>query len=199
MSDAETGSAPGAPLVVCCALDTGRVWDDPSDLRGEILPSERLVLHALEVARAEGPVTWDGDARRLRDRIATANAQIVRTYSLLSQETRVRRRPSPALEWLLDNSHIVDQQLREIDEDLPFGYLKKLPRFSRGGMRGYPRIYGLCLDFLRHTDARLDTDLLAEYVLSYQREHPLGIGELWAIPILLRFGLILITGGIASK
>ena len=55
VSDAETGSAPGAPLVVCCALDTGRVWDDPSDLRGEILPSERLVLHALEVARAEGP------------------------------------------------------------------------------------------------------------------------------------------------
>jgi cyclic beta-1,2-glucan synthetase len=106
---------------------------------------------------------------------------------------------SPAEEWLLDNSHVVENQLREIEEDLPAGYLRKLSRLAAGPMAGYPRVYALCLDYLRHTDARIERHTLVPYVLAYQAVAPLTIGELWAVPIMLRIGLVLSVGGIAAS
>ena len=91
---------------------------------------------------------------------------------MLARDVRAVREPSPAEEWLLDNSHVVEDQIREIEEDLPRGYLVKLPRLTRGPMRGYPRVYGLCLDYLRHTDARVDPELLIAYVRAYQSVQP---------------------------
>ena len=98
--------------------------------------------------------------------------------------------PVPAEEWLLDNVHVVRDQLREITEDLPQGYLVKLPRLRASPWAGYPRVYVLALDFIAHTDSRLDPENLLQYILSYQEHAPLTIGELWAIPIMLRLGLV---------
>ena len=67
---------------------------------------------------------------------------------------------TPAEEWLLDNSHVIDDQLREIEEDLPRGYLIKLPRLTSGPLAGYPRVYALALDFISHTDCRIDLESL---------------------------------------
>ncbi|HVU00704.1 MAG TPA: glucoamylase family protein [Polyangiaceae bacterium] len=183
----------------CVGLESDAEWDDPATLRGELLSPERLALHAIELARTEGPVSLSGDPERFRRRIVAARERITRTYDALAKDPRARRRPSPALEWLLDNSHIVGDQLREIEEDLPAGYRQKLPRLDEGRMRGYPRVYRLCLDYLRHTDARLDPETLADYVRSYQTEKRLAIGELWAIPILLRLGLVFTTGAISTS
>ena len=47
---------------------------------------------------------------------------------LLSVQVRRAGGGTVAEEWLLDNSHVIDDQLREIEEDLPSGYLAKLPR-----------------------------------------------------------------------
>jgi cyclic beta-1,2-glucan synthetase len=66
-------------------------------------------------------------------------------------------------------------------------------------MAGHPRVYALCLDYLRHTDARLDLNSLADYVQSYQSLEPLTIGELWAVPIMLRLGLLLTVGSLAAS
>src|SRR5262249_40411215 len=110
-----------------------------------------------------------------------------------------RRDHTPAEEWLLDNSHVVEDQLREIEEDLPSGYLVELPRLPSGPMAGYPRVYGLCLDYLRHTDGRVGLDTLVRYVLAYQQETSWTIGELWAVPIMLRLGLVLIVGALAAS
>ena len=65
-------------------------------------------------------------------------------------------------------------------------------------MAGYPCVYGLALDYLRHTDARIDLETLTHYVTGYQTVRTLTIGELWAVPIMLRLGLILRVGALAA-
>lgn len=183
----------------CPGCSTDKIWDDISSLRGEILPTERLLEHAADVARAHGPPSSRIGTRPLRQRFAAAQARIREAYEILARDVKNKREPSPAEEWLLDNSHVVEEQIREIREDLPWGYLIELPRIDEGVMRGFPRVYGLCLDYLRHSDARVDLATLVPYVLSYQSVRPLKIGELWAIPIMLRLGLILTVGGLAES
>jgi hypothetical protein len=97
---------------------------------------------------------------------------------------------TPAEEWLLDNFHLVAVQLREIAEDLPIGYLRQLPVLPDGKQAGLPRVYALALDFVAQTDARLDSETLRRYIEAYEDVAPLAIGELWAVPIMLRLCLL---------
>jgi cyclic beta-1,2-glucan synthetase len=184
---------------LCPGLKSSESWDRPEALRGELYTEERLAEHAIELARAHGQPSMRATAGPLRQRFAQAKARVRQAYEILARNERGRRDPSPAEEWLLDNSHVVDDQIREIHEDLPWGYLVQLPRLSSGAMRGYPRVYGLCIDYLRHTDAHLDLSTLAAYVRAYQSVSDLTIGELWAVPIMLRLGLILTVGALASS
>jgi cellobiose phosphorylase len=183
----------------CPGLQDDAAWDAADSLRGEIHTAERLSEHAAEVARAHGPPSTSYTQGPLRNRFAEARRRIAEAYDVLSRTLERSLPPSPAEEWLLDNAYVVEDQLREIKEDLPRGYLVELPRLSHGSMRGYPRAYGLCLDYLRHTDGRVDLPALASYVLAYQTVHPLTIGELWAIPIMLRLGLVLAVGALAAS
>jgi len=182
----------------CPGLDAERLWDEPPFLRGEILSAERLVEHAVDVARAQGEPTRRGAPRLLWQRYVTARKGLREAYEILKRDYQNQREPSPAEEWLLDKSHVVEEQFREIEEDLPRGYLRELPRLAAGAMRGCPAVYGLCLDYLRHTDGRVDLGTLSRYVLAYQSVRVLTIGELWAVPIMLRLGLLLGVSAIAA-
>ena len=194
-----SGSHSDSQRAVCPGLSAVVAWDAVSALRGELYPSEHLISHAAEIARTHGKPVLRSTPGPLRKRFARARAQLHAEYATLARTAKNKRDPSPAEEWLLDNSHVVEEQLREIQEDLPWGYLVQLPRIARGDMAGYPRVYGLCLDYLRHTDARVDLNLLAEYVVAYQSVATMTIGELWAVPIMLRLGLTLIVGALAGS
>ena len=85
---------------------------------------------------------------------------------------------------------LVEEQLREIREDLPRGYYYELPKLAGGPLEGYPRIYALALALIAHTDSRLETETLRRFVGAYQRVAPLTIGELWAVAITLRLALV---------
>ena len=193
-----SGSHSDSQRAVCPGLSDVVAWDAVSALRGELYPSEHLINHAAEIARTHGRPVLRSTPGPLRKRFTRARTQLHAAYATLARTSKNKRDPSPAEEWLLDNSHVVEEQLREIQEDLPWGYLVQLPRIARGVMAGYPRVYGLCLDYLRHSDARVDLNLLAEYVVAYQRVSTMTIGELWAVPIMLRLGLTLIVGALAG-
>jgi cyclic beta-1,2-glucan synthetase len=97
---------------------------------------------------------------------------------------------TPAAEWLVDNFHIIDEQLREIKDDLPAGYYRKLPKLASGHLHGYPRVFGVAWAFVAHTDSRFEPEALRRFVAAYQRVQPLTIGELWAVAITLRVVLV---------
>jgi cyclic beta-1,2-glucan synthetase len=69
-------------------------------------------------------------------------------------------RGTPAAEWLVDNYHLVEEQIREVRDDLPPGYYRQLPKLAGGPFAGYPRVLGIAWAFVAHTDSRFDPELL---------------------------------------
>src|SRR5262249_5298546 len=96
----------------------------------------------------------------------------------------------PDAEWLLDNFHIIEETLREVRQDLPRGYYRKLPKLADGPLAGLPRVYALSAELIAHTDSALDETNITRFVQAYQEVVPLTTGELWAVPIMLRLGLL---------
>ncbi|PYM78724.1 MAG: glycosyl transferase, partial [Candidatus Rokuibacteriota bacterium] len=119
------------------------------------------------------------------------NGRVLRAaYRAIGRSIREERTITPAAEWLVDNFHVVEEQLREIRDDLPAGFYRELPKLADGPHRGYPRVYGLAWAFVAHTDSRLDPETLRRFVNAYQRVQPLTIGELWAVAITIRIVLV---------
>ncbi len=51
-------------------------------------------------------------------------------------------------------------------------------------------MYGIALELIAHVDGRVDADNVGPFIHAYQSVTPLALGELWAVPIMLRLGLI---------
>ena len=122
----------------------------------------------------------------IRPRVADNGRVLVETYRVLAQAIKDERTISPAAEWLVDNFSVVDEQLREIRDDLPADYYRELPKLAGGHLDGYPRVLGLTWAYIAHTDSLFDPESLRRMVHAYQEVEPLTIGELWAIAISLR-------------
>ena len=97
---------------------------------------------------------------------------------------------SPADESLLDNFYLIEEQIRTARRHLPKNYSKELPRLRTGPSMGFPRVYDIALELISHVDGRISAESLTSIVAAYQTVTPLTLGELWAIPIMLRLALI---------
>ena len=98
---------------------------------------------------------------------------------------------SYAAEWLLDNFYAVEQALRQVAEDLPLHYYQQLPKLGApAALIGYPRVYAIARAFLAFEEYQFDLERFVRFVLAYQQQNPLTMGEGWALPILLRFVLL---------
>ncbi|HSM23479.1 MAG TPA: hypothetical protein VK856_01285, partial [Anaerolineaceae bacterium] len=93
-------------------------------------------------------------------------------------------------EWVLDNYYIIRQALLQIKEDLPSNFYKQLPRLTSGPLKGYPRIYAITRSMLTFQHFLIDPIELQKILIQYQKHVSLTMGELWAFPIFLRYGLI---------
>ena len=123
---------------------------------------------------------------RLRDN----ERVLLDAYRSIAKAAGEGRAITPAAEWLLDNYHLVEEQIREIRADLPPGYYRQLPKLADGPFAGYPRVFGIAWAFVAHTDSRFDPEMLRRFVRAYQEVQPLTIGELWAVAITLRIVLV---------
>src|SRR5512132_1587016 len=159
-------------------------------IRAELFSSERLEQHAESLAAAQRVTTTPRKGRRLLPRVLDNGRVLLESYRRIAQAIREERAITPAAEWLVDNYHVVDDQLREIRDDLPSGFYRELPKLAEGHLEGYPRVYGLAWAFVAHTDSRFDPETLRRFVRAYQRVQPLTIGELWAVAITLRVVLV---------
>src|ERR1700690_1646593 len=97
---------------------------------------------------------------------------------------------SRAREWMLDNFYIVEQTFHQIQQDLPQSYFDQLPKLRETSLKGYPRIYALGWEWVRYNQCQVDIAQTAIFVQDYQQITPLTIGELWALPTMLRVGIL---------
>ncbi|MBI3069012.1 MAG: glycosyl transferase, partial [Betaproteobacteria bacterium] len=128
--------------------------------------------------------------RSLAVRLRDNESVLLQAYRAIANAVGEGGAITPAAEWLLDNYHLVEEQVREIRDDLPRGYYRQLPKLAAGPFAGYPRILGVAWAFVAHTDSRFDPEMLRRFVRAYQRVQPLTIGELWAVAITLRIVLV---------
>src|ERR1700733_12248439 len=165
-------------------------WDNEELVRAELFGSERLEQHAASLAAAQG-VTQRRSARRsLGARLKQNESVLLAAYRAIGAAVGEGRPITPAAEWLLDNYHLVEEQIREIRQDLPPGFYRQLPKLAAGPFVGYPRVFGLAWGYIAHSDSRFDPDSLRLFVRAYQNVQPLSIGELWALAITLRIVLV---------
>jgi cyclic beta-1,2-glucan synthetase len=49
-------------------------------------------------------------------------------YGQLAAAIRAKKSVSPAAEWFVDNFHIVEDQIRQVRQDLPRNFYRELPK-----------------------------------------------------------------------
>ena len=164
---------------------------DPDELiLSELFSIERLEQHAESLAAAQPVTARARTGRPLAARLRENGRVLLAAYRTIGEAIREERAITPAAEWLVDNFHVVEEQIREIQDDLPKGFYRQLPKLADGPLEGYPRVFGLAWAFVAHTDSLFDPETLCRFVRAYQRVQPLTIGELWAVAITLRIVLV---------
>lgn len=165
-------------------------WDSDAIIREELFSIHRLEEHAASLARSQ-PVTAKPLARRSLDaRLRENEAVLLAAYRAIAVAVSKAGNITPAAEWLLDNYHLIEEQIRKIHSDLPPRFYRQLPKLADGPFRGYPRVFGMAWACIAHSDSRFDVETLRRFVRAYQLVQPLTIGELWALAITLRIVLV---------
>nr|MCU0789986.1 protein ndvB [Nitratireductor sp.] len=111
-------------------------------------------------------------------------------YLATADAARNRMAITPAAEWLLDNHHIVEENIRHVRRDLKPGFYRLLPTWTVPGKGKVPRILALAWLYVAHTNSDFSTASLTDFIEGFQEREELTIGELWAAPAYLRYVLV---------
>jgi cyclic beta-1,2-glucan synthetase len=163
--------------------------DEDMPLRAELFSAAQMAAHGRALASHHEP-SPGGGRDRLLSRLADNAALIAATCDGLTETIQAGRQVTPASEWLLDNYYLIEDQIRTARRHLPKHYSRQLPRLGGGAANGCPRVYKIALEIIAHGDGRVDPESLCRFVDAYQEVATLQLGELWAIPIMLRLALI---------
>jgi cyclic beta-1,2-glucan synthetase len=165
---------------------------DPAatETRPQLFTQDQLEAHAARIAAGHQLSRDPRRGRPLLPALDESAAQLDAAYRFLSTVARADPQPVASEDWLRDNHHVVQDQVREIRQDLPRSYYLELPKLAAGPFEGYPRVYVLARELIVHTAGRIDLETIVEFAAAYQRTSHLSIGETWAIPIMLRLALV---------
>ncbi|HSD88218.1 MAG TPA: hypothetical protein VLB44_11910, partial [Kofleriaceae bacterium] len=95
-----------------------------------------------------------------------------------------------AAEWFLDNYYLIRRVARQVDEELPRGFVRRLPQLASGSSEGRLRIEVLAEELVRRSHIDLDVSTVRRFIDAYQEVSPLTIAELWALPTMLRASVL---------
>ena len=163
--------------------------DESLPLRSEIYTEEQLELHAKGLAQKHFLISKHPSEQLLK-RLAENENILLEVHSILTENVKQSNRIAPAGEWLLDNFYLIEEQIYTAKKHLPKGYSKGLPQLLKGASAGLPRVYDIAVEIISHTDGHVNLKSLTGFVTAYQTINTLKIGELWAIPIMLRLALL---------
>jgi cyclic beta-1,2-glucan synthetase len=169
-------------------LARGRPSVSEPPLRAELFSVEQLARHAKALAANHQIITRRG-SNQLLARLGQ-NEDKLRAFNHATLAVKQGRRITPAAAWLLDNFYLIEEQIHMARRHLPRGYSRELPRLLNSPSAGLPRVYDIVLELISHVDAQIDAGPLSAFIAAYQTVQALKLGELWAIPIMLRLGLI---------
>ena len=196
MTDSSTSLSEGRSCVLPRMRLESVLLEQP--FRDELLSADQLERYARHLA-ASHTLAVGRVADKLINRLAENEKVLQSTYDLVAAAVVKNRRISPAAEWLLDNFYLLEEQIHSTRRLLPRSYSQELPRLTAGPAADYPRVYGISLELISHTDGRVDSQALDGFIAAYQSVVPLQLGELWALPLMIRLALIENLRRVASR
>ncbi len=159
--------------------------------RRENASRQRLAERAAQLA---GSIATDGrnksPAQSLLSRLRESERILEWTDTSLNVSAEVHQSFGLSAEWLLDNAYLIREQINDIRKSMPERYYRQLPVVTSGPQTGLPRVYRIASEIVAETDGALDAEAIEEFLTAYQTVTTLKIGELWAIPQMLRLRLI---------
>ncbi len=164
--------------------------DEEQPLRSELFSPDQMQSHGRFLAESHSVSHSRARGDRLLARLVENEAVLNEVRALLTETAAASRRIVPAADWLLDNFYLIEEHIRTSKRDLPKGYSRELPRLRGGQSSGLPRVYDIALDRISHGDGAVDSETLFGFLQAYQSISVLTLGELWAVPIMLRLALI---------
>ena len=112
------------------------IIEDP--IRDEIFSSERLNDYAIFLSKELHVHMNLKKCHNFLIRIKENEKYLNESYNKISNYIANDIPLSPGAEWILDNFHIIQDQIREVKEDLPKKFYLELPKIKEGELAGYP-------------------------------------------------------------
>ena len=159
-------------------------------IRSEIFGPQRFAQHGRSLAATHRAGRSRNFASTFFPRLRSNVHALREAHRYIGVQAKSGYDISPAAEWLLDNFHLIEAQLKEVNEGLPHRYFRTLPVLVDEPVQGLPRIYGVAWAFVAHTDGDFDEDLLVQFLGAYQEVRELNLSEIWALVTTLRVVLV---------
>ena len=161
----------------------------PKINRGKVT-NTNIKNYAAELAQFHNWLGLINRGKSLLPLIKEYSSYIKNSYKEINEYYYKTEDVIPSAEWYLDNYYLINELINELIQDLSKQYESKLMYFSGGDLAGYPRVYLLVSEFVKHSDNDLDFNQLREYIAGYQTEAPLSSAEIWSIPIMIKVILL---------
>src|SRR5216110_370514 len=159
---------------------TQPLWDErPSSQR--LSENAANLARSISVSRKTQP-RGRSFLRRLREvegALEWANAS-------LAMSAEMHHAVTLSAEWLLDNAYLIREQVTDLRRSLPQKYYGKLPLIASGPEAGLPRVYHVASKMVSESGGALEPEIIRKFLVAFQEITPLDIGELWALPLMLR-------------
>lgn len=154
------------------------------------LSPAQILEHAQRHAREQQVDPLPQHSTELLKRLKRSRLWVRQVCSDLTAASRLEQKATPAADWILDNEYILESNARDVLLNLPRRFYRQLPTLAADPYRGQPCIYALAKDLVSHSELRLDRNNILTFIEAHQSVRTLTIGELWAIPQMLRIALI---------
>ena len=185
MTQAALSGAPKLPAALADRL--ALLVDKPDPPPDSVWDAPKLERHGRALARASGMVS--GRRLGLRLHLKANVAALESCYTAVVAALQAGRSITPAAQWIVDNFHVISDQLGDVPQRLTLKIWRELPLAGHPDAPGWPRIYHIATEYLRHTLWEFQPASLQGLLAGYQAVSPLTMREIWILYPVLRIAL----------
>ncbi|XJN83776.1 hypothetical protein ACHMW9_20140 [Mesorhizobium terrae] len=159
-------------------------------IRSQYLSEDRLRALGESLARGDVSDLAGLEPFDFQKRNRDSAKKILEVYRLTNAAQARGETVTPAAQWLLDNNYLVEETIYQIKRDLPRRFYRQLPTLKLADGTAIPRALAVAWAYVAHSDSSISSQMFKAIVEGFQSIEPMKIGEIWALPSLLRFVLI---------
>ena len=115
---------------------------------------------------------------------------ITEVYQMLNEHVKLGITIHPAGEWLLDNYYIIEETVKQIEQELTLKKYMNCVGISNGEYKGFARIYAVASEIIAYSDNKIEKQNLEDALKSYQSKKTLSMDEIWNIGVFLEIAII---------